>query len=202
MHPQIKQIFTGIIKREGGFKSFTNITDDRGGATRAGLTHTIVRNYYGLGNIPAIKLEAIMQAMTNEEILDVYEALFWIEPHFDQLFRNYTLHKEATIVADTAVNHGAGRAVIILQKTVNDILATYNNRGVNSPKDMLATDGIIGPQTIRAARPIMKYGKFSKLFLRSRLQFYHSIVIEDPTQLKFLNGWANRIFLLQDLVSA
>lgn len=72
-----------------------------------------------------------------------------------------------------------------MQQLCNDI-------GYRPP---LATDGIIGPKTRRAASlAITLMGKrFLDALLTQRENYYHAICAADPTQQVFLNGWLNRL---------
>lgn len=60
-------------------------------------------------------------------------------------------------------------------------------------------DGLIGPQTITAARIAVNRDRASAVLvdmLARRAQFFAGLVTADSTQAKFLHGWLRRLFLL------
>jgi lysozyme family protein len=73
-------------------------------------------------------------------------------------------------IFDMVVNHGYGNAMKIVQGAA----------GVDR-------DGKVGPATLKAVGNIGKGD-----LVDSRLDFYNSIVKNDPSQKKFLKGWTNR----------
>lgn len=104
----------------------------------------------------------------------IYHRDFWRAIKGDQL---------PSIVAialfDAAVNHGVRSAVEMLQRAVK-----------------AKPDGIIGSKTIARCNET-NHTNLVALFLARRCRRYARIVINDPTQNRFLLGWMNRITKLQ-----
>jgi lysozyme family protein len=76
---------------------------------------------------------------------------------------------------DCCVHSGPGTAIKLLQKIV----------GVNQ-------DGVIGPNTIKGvhnANPVDVFYAYQ----RERILFLARQVYNDPTKLKYLVGWLNRV---------
>ncbi len=66
--------------------------------------------------------------------------------------------------------------------------------GIKIPQRILGVkdDGIVGPVTIRAVNDTDPQKLFSEI-LNARKRYYNDLVIQKPSQKKFLNGWMNRL---------
>lgn len=107
-----------------------------------------------------------VKRMTEITAREIYLENYYRKPHIDQLppvLQPFML--------DSAVNHGPRKAVQMLQ----DVLGVVQ-------------DGVIGLKTIRAAERFLLDNLIS-----ARRDFYHNIVINDPSQRVFLKGWLNRL---------
>ncbi|NRA56259.1 MAG: peptidoglycan-binding protein [Gammaproteobacteria bacterium] len=104
----------------------------------------------------------------------IYHRDFWRACHAEQL---------PSIIAialfDAAVNHGVRGAVEILQRAAG-----------------AKPDGIIGNKTIGRILD-SNHSDLLALFLARRCRRYARIVVNDPSQNRFLLGWMNRITKLQ-----
>ena len=101
---------------------------------------------------------------------DIYYDRYWLRGDCDKL-----PHQIAVIHFDSCVNHGVVRAKKMLQQAVN-----------------AQPDGQIGPKTLQAITstdPVEVIQSICDI----RTNFYKSIVVRDPSQKIFLNGWMNRI---------
>lgn len=78
------------------------------------------------------------------------------------------------LVADSVVNHGSA-GIKWLQTALG-----------------VTADGIIGPITINLMTANLNWRHVYLYILMSRIKFYGHICVNDPSQLKFLNGWLNR----------
>jgi len=127
----VRQIAEEIVEREGGF---VNDPDDPGGATNHGVTiHTLRRLGLDLTGDGAVGL-ADVRALSRAQAVEIYLTHYYARPRIAEM-------PEALQPAlfDMYVNAGAN-AVKILQRLL---------REMGHP---VAVDGVIGPQSIAAAR--------------------------------------------------
>ena len=87
----------------------------------------------------------------------------------------------ATHLFDAAVNHGTTTAIKMLQRAVN-----------------VPDDGLIGPKTIAAIQALPEK-QVVYFLIQHRRNFYLKIVERNPSQMKFLKGWMNRIQSLEQM---
>lgn len=127
----VRQIAQEIVAREGGF---VNDPDDPGGATNFGVTiHTLRRlglDVTGDGEVDV----ADVRALSQEQAVEIFLTHYYSRPRIGEM-------PEAVQASlfDMYVNAG-GNAVKILQRLLRDM--GYE----------VSVDGVIGPQTLRAAR--------------------------------------------------
>jgi len=127
----VRQIAEEIVEREGGF---VNDPDDPGGATNHGVTiHTLRRLGLDLTGDGAVGV-ADVRALSRAQAVEIYLTHYYAWPRIAEM-------PEALQPAlfDMYVNAGAN-AVKILQRLL---------REMGHP---VAVDGVIGPQSIAAAR--------------------------------------------------
>jgi len=107
--------------------------------------------------------------LTKKEASEIYYNDYWLKAKCDQLPEDLRL-----IHLDTAVNMGITRANKFLQEAI----------GVRK-------DGVIGQVTLSQAHKadILDY-------TRVRLVYYTKIIISKPEQIKYINGWYNRVLNL------
>lgn len=103
--------------------------------------------------------------MTRERAKFLYKRDYWDKVKAEQLPKDLRLP-----VFDFAVNAGVSRAIKLLQKL----------SGVKQ-------DGIIGPITIQAANLVSPYD-----YKLGRLDYYRSLVSNNPQLSRFIKGWTNR----------
>ncbi|MCU7841927.1 MAG: N-acetylmuramidase [Candidatus Thiodiazotropha sp. (ex Troendleina suluensis)] len=111
-----------------------------------------------------------------EHTRSIFQKDYWESPQCDELPGNWGF-----ALFDAAVNHGQKLAVVIMQQALR-----------------VKADGINGPITQAAARAADDTA-IAHFFAR-RARFYFDITIADSTQAKYLNGWMNRLFLLQQAI--
>lgn len=166
----INQIIKDIIKREGGF---IDHPDDRGGATKYGVTAKSLAHYLGREpNTDDIK------NISRDDAFEIYYLQYYKRPGIDQL-----PNEIQELVLDMSVNHGPKRAVKLLQKTLI-------TNGV-----MIAADGLIGNKTTAAVADVERRRGFKAIIngmVDNRVEFYEKIVKHDDSQRVFLAGWVNR----------
>ena len=146
--------FEKLLGHEGGY---VNHKDDRGGATRYGVTEAVAREVGYRGDMRELPLDLAQR---------IYKDRYWDAVQAEHLPADIRY-----AVFDAAVNSGVVQAAKWLQRAC----------GV---KD----DGVIGPQTIRAANALHPEGLKRKM-LAQRLRFMATLA-NWPA---FGRGWANRI---------
>jgi lysozyme family protein len=152
-----------LLTREGGYVDHPY---DQGGATNRGITQTVFTGWLAQQG----KSWRSVQTLTEDEAARIYFAQYWVPAKCADLppgIRN--------IHFDSAVNHGVGRAIRLLQEAA----------GVDP-------DGVIGPQTMAALATIApELLKFRYVGMRYR--FYGRIIARDRSQLAFITGWLRRM---------
>jgi len=121
--------------------------------------------------------------LTYAQAYDVYFTKYWDKTECDLLPSIINF-----VHFDASVNHGGGTSAKFLQRAAG-----------------VTADGNIGSVTLNAVKAICKDAASTKAFamkcLDERERFFKAIVANNPTQLKFLNGWLNRVKLLRDQVT-
>lgn len=176
------QIFAAIVGREGGF---VDNPDDRGGATRWGITERVARAHGYKGS---------MRDLPRETALAILEADYWTGPRFDQVAKVSEVLAEE--LCDTGVNMGPAVQAAMLQRWLN----VFNQKGTLYPD--LAADGQIGPRTITALQLFLKArGKEGEAVLfkalnSSQAARYLELAEQREANETFVYGWmANRVDL-------
>lgn len=132
------QIIAGVVGREGGY---VNNPDDKGGATRWGVTELVARAHGYTGH---------MRDLPRETAVAIYEADYWTGPRFDQV------HAVSPAIAEELCDTGINMGPSVPAKMLQRWLTALNAKGTLYPD--LLPDGQIGPRTITALQ----------LFLNSR----------------------------------
>lgn len=143
---------------------FVNHKNDKGGNTMCGVTLATFQSFYG-----SRKKLADLLAMTQEQWCHIMKSGYWDKVLGDQI-RNQSI---AELVADWCVNAG-----------VNGIKNMQKACG-------LKADGIVGPKTLAVLNSPNEEIIFNRI-KEARILYYERIVLNDPSQRVFLNGWRNR----------
>lgn len=151
-----------VLGNEGGY---SDIKEDRGGATNYGITQQTLNRYIALH--PKTEVPDCVKKLTIRNAEEIYRSAYW---RFDGI-KNDAI---ATKLFDMAVNFGPGTAVQMVQKIIG-----------------VAVDGKIGPQTNDAINSIDPLILLESLVISCR-ERYSSIIANDPTQIKFRDGWMKR----------
>lgn len=164
---------------EGGSK-FTNIKEDKGGATKWGVSLLFIR---GTGD-PLFDLDGDGELTENdirlmtENIASLgFKKYFWDRPYgLDHLDSD----RKAFVVFDAAVNNGPKNATKFIQRSAVAL-------GMDCD-----IDGKFGPHTARCLyeAPV---DEFCDAYLDIREAFFWKIVENNPSQRIFIKGWINRI---------
>lgn len=147
-----------VLKHEGGF---SNHPRDPGGITNLGVTKRAWEAY-----LKRSVDEAEMKALTPKEVEPFYRSRYWNVTRCDDFDDGLDL-----CVFDAAVNLGPAKAIRILQRSIG-----------------LPIDGLIGPNTIKAAADIPSTGLISD-FCSERRTVYRAI----PNFDVFGKGWLARV---------
>jgi len=153
-----------------GWDAYTNDPDDKGGATKYGITVRTLKairfDVDGDGDVT----ENDVKSLTYSQAKDILKRKYWDVIQADSI----ESERIAIKLFDCAVNMGPARATRIAQEALNDL--RYG----------LVVDGLMGPKTLSALNGSDEDVFF--LFLVSRLeQFYVGL-----NQRKFLKGWLRR----------
>jgi len=151
---------------EGGYVSHPA---DRGGPTNHGITQATLSDWRG----HAVTAQDV-QALTWDEASRIYRKNYWDAVRGDELPAGLDYK-----VFDMAINHGAKRAITILQEALE-----------------IVPDGVFGPATLRAVNAIRDDNaaviREIKDAADRREVFYAGIIARNPSQAVFERGWANR----------
>ena len=172
----VRQLAEEIVAREGGF---VNDPDDPGGATNFGVTiHTLRRLRPGLR-----VSEDDIRALTREDAVEIYVEHYFNRPRIAELPEPLW-----ATVFDMYVNAGAN-AVRILQRLLNQM------------GQVVAVDGIIGPQTAHAAAAAVRAAPdhIIDAYGIARREYYDAIADRRPASRRFARrrdggkgGWITR----------
>jgi lysozyme family protein len=162
----LRQLAEEIVTREGGF---VNDPNDPGGATNFGVTiHTMRRLGLDLTGDGAVD-ESDVRALTREQAVDIFLDHYHRRPGIGALPE--VLQPS---VFDMQVNAGAN-AVRILQRLLVDM--GYD----------LDVDGVIGPQTIRAAHAAARAAPdhIADAYGIARREYYYAIADRRPASRRY-----------------
>jgi lysozyme family protein len=176
----VRQIATEIVTREGGY---VNDPADPGGATNHGVTiHTMRRLGLDLdrdGQVTA----ADVRRLTRAQAIDIFIDHYFVRPGIARL----PSVLQASVF-DMQVNAGSN-AVRILQRMIRDM------------RIEVAVDGVIGPQTERAARAAHAAapGHIVDAYGIARRNYYYAVADGRPASRRFARrrdggkgGWITR----------
>lgn len=163
---------TVVFGSEGGYSDHPA---DKGGKTNMGITEGTLINAYSRGIVP----HKDIKKLTRDEAANIYRVNYWVPSKAVEM--PYPL---CLLHFDAAVNHGLGGAGKQMQRTVNRIKGP-----------VLAVDGVVGPATIKEVRLLAGDGLkfFCAELLKTREEYFESIVKNNPSQSVFLRGWLNRV---------
>lgn len=166
----VKQMIDDIIRREG---RFVNHKNDRGGATRYGITQKTLSQYFRR-SASVTEVKNLRRGLASE----IYERNYYHKPQI------YKLPEQIqAFIFDCSVNHGPSRAI----KFVQNVCSNAGN--------IIAVDGFMGPNTAEAAQWCQSNmgDFFLEALIVERKKYYFAIVKGDASQNAFLKGWLNRV---------
>lgn len=151
-----------VLASEGGFTSDTRDNGNRGGkSTNLGVTQAVWEEWLGH---PVS--QADMKALTPEKIAPMYEKKYWKAASCDKLPQGLNL-----LVFSMAINSGVGRAIKLLQKSLD-----------------CNEDGVIGSITLSKIKEFNLIDLVEK-YSSCREDFYKSLK-SFPI---FGKGWLSRV---------
>jgi lysozyme family protein len=162
-----KEAFEEVMEIEGGY---VNHEDDRGGATKYGITERVARQY---------GYEGDMRDLTVPKAKEIYRVAFWERNGLDRIDHEALAGR----VFSFGINAGMSRAVRKLQEGYN--LLTNSS---------ISEDGVIGPETLKAVNNFSKSDRLLDVLKGLQVEYYLDIVRNKSSQRVFLAGWLNRVF--------
>lgn len=176
----IEALIDAVITREGGF---VDHPDDRGNATRWGITECVARAAGYIGP---------MAALPRTEARRIYRQQYWDEPGYGEIAKYSPVI--AAELFDTGINMGVKVAAGFLQRALNAL-----NRHGRDYADIIV-DHVIGPATLAALSTFLerraREGETILLKALNALQGERYIALAErrPANESFLYGWIrNRI---------
>lgn len=127
------------------------------------------RTQYGISE-KSNPLAWVDNKVTEAEARAIYLQKYVIGPGFHHITDS---HLQAQLV-DFGVNSGPQLVIMKLQEILH-----------------VAIDGILGPQTL-AAIAIVSPAVLNNAIVAARVKMIGRIIVRNPSQIKYLNGWLNR----------
>ena len=150
-------------------KGFANDPDDLGGATMCGVTLATFKEYCHRKGYPRPTIVRL-KAIKYKEWLEILKTMFWDRWRADQI-NNESV---ALILVDWV--WGSGKyGITIPQKAIG-----------------VTADGVVGQKTIAAVNARGPKQLFD-LIKKERLAYIERICKSRPTNVKYKNGWLNRL---------
>lgn len=191
---ELNTVFHAIMEEEGGYVNHPN---DRGGATRYGISLAFLLQQYE--DYP----DTFRKAFPNHKgkpdiqlvrVITKSQAKFL----FYEAFAKQTLKLNLPLnlfmeVTDLAFNAGPRQSIRTLQRALNRLDARTLNR--HAYPEILTVDGLWGPRSARALRyHLTQHGpaKIEAYYRKERIAFYKYLVKLRPSQIVFLKGWIKR----------
>lgn len=169
-----------VAKWEGGYFNHPN---DPGGVTNYGISLMFLKSLGlvegdidGDGDIDADDVKAI----TKENARTIFRKHFWDIPHAERLPPLI-----AIAYYDFAVNAGTGRAAIVLQQAINELI----------PSSIAKYAANLGPLTQKFCNELSEDDNgflLALMYIGKRIGWYRRLAVAKPRSAVFLKGWLNR----------
>ena len=157
-------MLTRLLAREGGY---VDDAADPGGCTHMGVTLETLRRFRQDSTLTCRDLRLLRQP----EARAIYATFYLHGPGIGQIADP----RLRELVLDFAVHSGPGRAVRALQQALG-----------------IEDDGDLGPETLEALAQQDPAEVWLAVWKR-RLRFLCGLVAADPSKVRFLAGWVNRL---------
>ncbi|WP_265556602.1 glycoside hydrolase family 108 protein [Serratia grimesii] len=166
--PAFNHAITFVLGKEGGY---VNDPTDKGGETKYGISDRRDGIADGMTDVDGDnKPDTRIKDLTLEQASQIYFRDYWYPSYCKDWPDGISL-----LVFDSAVQHGAKKAISLLQDAVG-----------------VTADGIVGPKTTVAVISADPEWLLTRYLLR-RARYYADIIKANPSQAKYLNGWFNRL---------
>lgn len=179
-------IISKTLETEGGY---ANIVGDAGGETYCGISRKMNPDWVGWQLLDTHKPLKWNQKIVDSElerlVIEIYDAKYYQTIKADKIDSDMI----RTHLYDMGVNAGTGAAVKLLQKAINKVY------GVT-----IATDGAIGNITLTYTNNKAKQKDLEKEYINQRREYYRNLVNVKPSNMKFLQGWLNRVDIITKFV--
>ncbi len=166
-----------VISREGGYVNHPN---DRGGATKFGITQAVARAQGYAGD---------MRDLPRAEAVDIYTRLYWLKPKLDSIAELAPTVAEKLL--DVAVNMGPATAIGFLKRALN----VLNRNGADYAD--LAPAPVVDQDTLNALTTFLqKRGAEGSIVLIKAVnalqgERYIALAEHRPANEAFVYGWVN-----------
>ena len=169
--PAFSHALAFVLAREGGY---VNDPTDKGGETKYGISDKRDGLADGKTDVDGDgKPDTRIKDLTEEQAGQIYFRDYWYPSYCSEWPDGISL-----FVFDSAVQHGAKKAIQLLQDAVG-----------------VTADGIVGQKTRTAVASADAEWLLTRCFLR-RSRYYADIIKSNASQGKYLNGWFNRLYEL------
>lgn len=166
--PAFNHAIAFVLGKEGGY---VNDPTDKGGETKYGISDKRDGIADGMTDVDGDnKPDTRIKDLTLEQASQIYFRDYWYPSYCTDWPDGISL-----LVFDSAVQHGAKKAISLLQDAVG-----------------VTADGIVGPKTTVAVISADPEWLLTRYLLR-RARYYADIIKANPSQAKYLNGWFNRL---------
>jgi lysozyme family protein len=162
--------FDHVVGVEGGF---SNHPDDRGGATKYGITQDVLASYRG----KPVDEDDVKNLQLAEAKM-IYRARYWNALGCDGI--------KSELVAQLLFDQGVNRGVTAAAKSIQQLVG-------------VKTDGKIGTASLAAINGTESKA-LAFHFVCAAQEAYARIVQNNPSQAVFLVGWLRRSFKLFEMV--
>ncbi len=161
-----------VLGNEGGL---VDNAHDEGGITNFGISLRFYKTIYPEAIADDIK------NLTLQKAAEIYRTHFWdisrIQEINSQVIADYLF--------DMHVNMGLAAATKILQRSLCAVAGNAN---------WSLDDGILGDNTLTLTNNLQRFDLLVIALRSERAAYYRDIVIRDPSQKVFLEGWLNRAY--------
>lgn len=168
-----KYLYPHIFKWEGGI---VNDSIDKGGLTNKGVTFSTFKALA----VPVLNIQPTSENFAKLTVQQTQKIIDW---YWNKVKASKIVNQE---IANMIVDFYWGSGSWSVSRTIRVLNNEYGYKIKDFGKSSLMTDEIIF--AINKTSPV----KLLESLKNSRIDFYKAIVLADPTQKKFYNGWVNR----------